>query len=185
MTLEKELAAATERWPLNPDLAEMAQKIFAQGDVQQQALLELDQLIQQKNYRRIYDNSSRYIAAAAQYPEREKQLKDVLENMKKIETAVMRAEEMRRQNNFPGAWESVETVTKTFPDDTKLNQLRADLTTMASDFVRTLRNAEDLEKRRDVGASLSHYLKAQRIYPASDFAAQGIERLRKEIFTEP
>lgn len=185
VTLEKELTAATERWPLNPDLAEVAQKIFAQGDVQQQALLELDQLIQQKNYRRIYDNSSRYIAAAAQYPDREKQLKEVLENMKKIETAVMRAEEMRRQNNFPGAWESVETVTKTFPDDTKLNQLRADLTTMASDFVRTLRSAEDLEKRQDIGASLSHYLKAQRIYPASEFATQGIERLRKQIFPEP
>jgi hypothetical protein len=185
VTLEKELTAATERWPLNPDLSEMAQKIFAQGDVQQQALLELDQLIQQKNYRRIYDNSARYIAAASQYPEREKQLKGVLDDMKKIETAVMRAEEMRRQNNFPGAWESVESVTKTFPDDTKLNQLRADLTTMASDFVRTLRSAEDLEKRKDVGASLSHYLKAQRIYPGSEFAAQGIDRLKKEIFPEP
>jgi hypothetical protein len=185
VTLEKELAAATERWPLNPDLSEMAQKIFAQGDVQQQALLELDQLIQQKNYRRIYDNSARYIAAASQYPDREKQLKAVLDDMKKIETAVMRAEEMRRQNNFPGAWESVESVTKTFPDDTKLNQLRADLTTMASDFVRTLRSAEDLEKRKDVGASLSHYLKAQRIYPGSEFAAQGIDRLKKEIFPEP
>jgi hypothetical protein len=184
-TLEKELTAATERWPLNPDLKEISQKIFAQGDVQQQALLELDQLIQQKNYRRIYDNSARYIAAASQYPEREKQLKAVLDDMKKIETAVIRAEEMRRQNNFPGAWESVESVTKTFPDDTKLNQLRADLTTMASDFVRTLRSAEDLEKRKDVGASLSHYLKAQRIYPGSEFAAQGIDRLKKEIFPEP
>jgi hypothetical protein len=184
-TLEKELTAATQRWPLNPDLAEVSQKIFTQGDVQQQALLELDQLIQQKNYRRIYENSSRYIAAASQYPEREKQLKTVLENMKQIDTAVMRAEEMRRQNNFPGAWESVESATKTFPDDSKLNQLRADLTTMASDFVRTLRSAEDLEKRNDVGASLSHYLKAQSIYPASDFAAQGIERLKKEIFPQP
>jgi len=105
--------------------------------------------------------------------------------MKQIETAVMRAEEMRRQNNFSGAWESVESATKTFPDDSKLNQLRADLTTMASDFVRTLRNAEDLEKRHDVGASLSHYLKAQRIYPASDFAAKGIERMTREIFPQP
>jgi hypothetical protein len=184
-TLEKELTAATQRWPLNPDLREVSEKIFTQGDVQQQALLELDQLIQQKNYRRIYENSSRYIAAAVQYPEREKQLKTVLENMKQIDTAVMRAEEMRRQSNFPGAWESVESATKTFPDDSKLNQLRADLTTMASDFVRTLRSAEDLEKRNDVGASLSHYLKAQSIYPASDFAAQGIERLKKEIFPQP
>jgi hypothetical protein len=56
---------------------------------------------------------------------------------------------------------------------------------MASDFVRTLRSAEDLEKRKDVGASLSHYLKAQRIYPGSEFAAQGIDRLKKEIFPEP
>jgi hypothetical protein len=183
-TLEKELKAAAALWPLNPELAEVSQKIFDQGDVQQRALLDLDQLIAQKNYRRIYDDSARFIAASALYPDRQKQLQEVLEHMKKIEGAVLRAEEMRRQSNYPGAWESVERVSATFPDDSKLNQMRADLTTQASDFVRSLRDAQDLEKRDQLGASLSHYLKAQKIYPASDFATEGIERVKKVILPQ-
>jgi hypothetical protein len=183
-TLEKEIVAAAELWPLNPELAEVSQRIFDQGDVQQRALLELDQLIQQHNYRRIYEDSGRFIAAAATYPLRQKQLEAVLQNMKKIEAAILRAEEMRRQNNYAGAWESVEKAAVEFPEDSKLNQLRADLTTQSSEFVRTLRAAQDLEKKDQIGASLSHYLKAQKIYPASDFAVDGINRVKKAILPE-
>jgi len=180
-TLEKEIRAAAEMWPLNPELAQMSQKIFDQGDVQQQALNDLDQLIAQKNYRRIYEDSPRFIAASAQYPDRQKQLNGVLDNMKKIEAATLRAEEMKRQGNFPGAWESVEKAAADFPDDVKLSQLRADLTTQSADFVRTLRQAQDLEKRDQLGASLSHFLKAQKIYPASEYAEQGVERVKKLV----
>ncbi len=184
VTLEKELKEAATIWPLNPELAEVSQKIFDQGDVQQRALLDFDNLRAQKNYRRIYDDSARFIAAASLDPNRQKQLQEVLENMKKIEAAVLRAEEMRRQSNFPGAWESVERVSTTFPDDSKLNQLRADLTTQSADFVRTLRDAQDLEKKDQLGASLSHYLQAQKLYPASDFASEGIERVKKVILPQ-
>jgi hypothetical protein len=183
-TLEKEIVAAAELWPLNPELADVSQRIFDQGDVQQRALTELDQLIQQHNYRRIYDDSGRFIAAAAQDPPRQKKLETVLQNMKKIEGAILRAEEMRRQNNYPGAWESVEKAAGEFPDDSKLNQLRADLTTQSADFVRTLRAAQELEKKEQIGAALSHYLKAQKIYPASDFATDGINRVKKAILPE-
>ncbi len=179
--LEKEIRAAAELWPLNPELAQMSQKIFDQGDVQQQALNDLDQLVAQKNYRRIYEDSARFIAASAQYPDRQKQLTGVLENMKKIEAATLRAEEMRRQGSYAGAWESVEKAAADFPDDVKLSQLRADLTTQAADFVRTLRNAQDLEKRDQLGASLSHFLKAQQLYPASEYAEQGIDRVKKLV----
>jgi hypothetical protein len=180
-TLEKELAAATELWPLNPELAEISQRIFDQGDVQQRALLDLDQLIAQKNFRRIYEDSPRFIAAAALYPERQKALQEVLENMKKIEAAILRAEEMRRQNNAAGAWESIEKAAREFPDDGKLSHLRGELATHASDFVRSLRAAEAQEKREQFGASLSHYLKAQRLYPASDYAQEGIDRVARQI----
>lgn len=183
-TLEKELTAAAEIWPRNPELSDVSQKIFNQGDVQQQALIELDQLIAQKNFRRIAEDNARFIAAAALYPERQKQLQQVLEQMKKIEAATLRAEEMSRQSNFAGAWESTEAAAAEFPDDAKVSQLRADLTTRAADFVRTLRNAQDLEKRDQIGASLAWFLKAQKLYPASDFAREGIERLKKKIVPE-
>jgi len=182
--LETELTAATELWPRNPELAEMSQKIFDQGDVQQKAIIDFDQLYSQKNYRQIFENSARYIAATSLYPDRQALLKKVMEDMQSIEAAVMRAEEMRRQNNFAGAWESVEAIAPQFPTDSKLNQVRADLTTQASDFVRTVRNAQDLEKREQIGSSLAWFLKAQKLYPASDTARDGIERLKKTILPQ-
>ena len=162
----------------------MSQRIFDQGDVQQRAIIDFDQLFSQKNYRQIFDNSPRYLAAISLYPERKTQLDEVLQNMRKIEAAILRAEEMRRQNNYAGAWESVENVAPQFPDDSKLNQVRADLTTQAADFVRTVRGAQELEKRDQIGSSLAWYLKAQKIYPASDFAREGIERLKKKVLPE-
>ena len=178
------IAAAAEMWPLNPKLAEVSQKLFDQGDVQQQALLEFDQLLSQKNYRQIFENKERFIAAAALNPEKQTALRGVLENVQSIEGAIMRAQEMRRQSNYAGAWESVERMSTDFPEDTKLNQMRADLTTQAADFVRTVRSAQALEKKDQVGSSLAWFLKAQKIYPASEFAEEGIERLKKVILPE-
>jgi hypothetical protein len=182
--LERELAAATELWPLNPQLAEVANTIFTQGDVQQRAVVDFDQLLGQKNYRQIFDNNARYIAALSLYPDKLKQLQEVLQNMQKIEGAIVQAEAMARQSNYAGAWESVEKVAADFPDDSKLNQMRANLTTQAADFVRTLRSAQDLEKREQIGSSLAWYLKAKKLYPQSEFAGQGVERLAGKIVPE-
>ena len=84
--------------------------IFSQGDVQQKAVVDFDQLLSQKNYRQIFDNSARYIAALALYPDKQKQLQDVLDDMQKIEGAIMRADAMAQQSNYAGAWESVEKM---------------------------------------------------------------------------
>jgi tetratricopeptide (TPR) repeat protein len=183
-TLEKELKAAAELWPLNPQLAEVSDRIFSQGDVQQRAVVDFDQLLGQKNYRQIFDNSARFIAALSLYPEKSQQLKEVMEKMQTIEGAILRANEMARQTNYAGAWESVERIAGNFPDDSKLNQVRADLTTQAADFVRTLRSAQDFEKKDQVGASLAWFLKAKKIYPQSEYASDGVDRLAKRIVPE-
>ncbi|MEP6669313.1 MAG: hypothetical protein ABJF10_09185 [Chthoniobacter sp.] len=180
-TLEAELTAATELWPRNPALAELSKKIFIQGDVQQKAVIDFEQLLSQKNYRQIYEESPRFMGALAFYPDKAAKLKEVMENMKTIEGALMRADEMVRQNNYPGAWESVEKIAQQFPEDNKLSKTRADLTPHAADFVRTLQDAQDMEKRDQVGSSLAYYLKARKIYPASDFAGDGVTRLVKKI----
>jgi len=138
-------------------------------------------LLSQKNYRQIWDDKGRFIAAASIDTERNKLLSTVLANMQKIEASLLRAEEMGRQGVYAGAWETLERSWVEFPDDPKLNQLRADMTTRASDFVRVVRDAESLEKKEQYGSSLSHYLKARKIYPASDFAKDGVERLVKQV----
>ncbi len=183
-TLEEELKAATEIWPRNPALAEISGRIFNTADVQQKALADFDQLLAQHNFRQIFDDRVRFIAATALYPDRQEKLKTVLDDMQQIESAIIRSTEIARHGDYAGAWENVETVFQKFPQDNKLNQVRADLTTKAADFVRTLRTAQDLEEKGQTGASLAWYLKAQKIYPATEFGKTAIDRLVKQVLPE-
>jgi hypothetical protein len=184
VTLEAELKEATEIWPRNPALAEVSGLIFSQADVQQKALIDLDQLISQHNTRQIFNDKLRFIAAVALYPERQEQLKKILDQMQVIETAIIQAGEIEKRGDYAGAWETLEKVYKDNPDDSKLNQLRATLTTKAADFVLTLRTAEQLEQKDEVGSSLAWFLKARKLYPASEFAQDGISRLVKRTLPE-
>ena len=180
-TLETELRAATELWPRNPALAEVSGLIFSQADVQQQAINDLKQLLSQHNYRQIYEDTPRFMAACALYPDLQAQLKAVIENMKEIEKSITGCEEYAKHGDYCGAWEKAEKTFKQFPDDTKLNQLRANLTTQASDFVHCIRTAQQLEEKGQTGSSLAWYLKAQKIYPPSEFSKDGISRLVLQI----
>ena len=183
-TLEAELKTATELWPRNPALSELSTSIFSQADVQQKALIDFDQLLSQRNYRQIYDDYVRFIAATANSPARQEQLKKVLADMKTIETALERSSEIAKRGDNDGAWETVEQASKTFPDDSKLNQARANLTTEAAEFVHTIRTAEQLEGKEQYGSSLAWYLKAQKMYPPSEYAHTGIERLAKLMLAD-
>jgi hypothetical protein len=183
-TLEAELKAATEIWPRNPALTEVSQMIFSQADVQSRALVDFDQLLSQKNYRQILDDRMRFIAATSMYPGRQEQLRKVLEDMQVIETSIIQAQEIEKRGDYAGAWESAEKAFRDFPDDNKLNQVRANLTTKAADFVHAIRQAEELEQKDQPGSSLAWFLKAQSEYPASDFARQGVERLTKKILPD-
>lgn len=183
-TLETELRAAMELWPRNPALAEVSTQIFSQTDVQNRALLDFDQLLAQRNYRQIFDDRMRFIAATALYPDRQEQLRKVLEDMTAIETTIIRAQEIEKRGDVAGAWEGVERTFLEFPDDNKLNQLRADLTTKAAEFVHALSKAQDLEAKKQTGSSLAWFLKAQKEYPPSEFAKEGIQRLTRQILPD-
>lgn len=182
--LENELKAAMEIWPRNPALGEVSGAIFSQADVQQQALSDLDRLLSQKNYRQIFDDKVKFIAATALFPEKQEKLRLVLDKMQTIEGAIIRANEVAKRGDAYGAWESVEQVFRANPEDIKLNQLRADLTTQAAEFVRSLATAQDLESKKQTGSALAWYLKAQQIYPPSDFAREGIARVVKQILPD-
>lgn len=183
-TLEAELKAATEIWPRNPALAEVGGMIFNQADVQQRAIVDFDQLLSQRNYRQIFDDRMRFIAATAMFPQKQEQLRKVLEDMQLIEAAVIRAQEVEKRGDYAGAWEGVEQAFQMFPDDNKLNQVRANLTTRAPDFVHAIRQAEQLEKTGQPGSALAWYLKAQKAYPASEFAREGITRVNVMVLPD-
>ncbi|HSI83103.1 MAG: hypothetical protein ACAI35_05510 [Candidatus Methylacidiphilales bacterium] len=181
VTMEAELKAATEIWPRNPALEDAAKTIFAKGDVQNQAVIDFDRLIAQKNYRQIYDDRMRFIAAMATYPDKAKDLKKVLDDMVVIEMALVRAQELAKRDQYAGAWESVDRIAEQYPDDLKLAQVRADYTTRAAEFVNCIRRAQDLEKKKQFGSSLTWFLKARRLCPTSEFAKEGIDRIVNEL----
>ena len=179
--LESELRSAMEIWPRNPALAEVSGAIFNQTDLQQQALNDFDRLFAQKNYRQIYDDKLRFIAATTLYPERQEKLRKVLDQIQLAESALLRASELAKRGDPSGAWESVERGFQDFPDDPKLNQARAEFTTQAAEFVRSIRTAQELERKQQLGSSLSWYLRAQQEYPNSDLAKEGVNRLSDVI----
>ncbi|MFQ3671469.1 MAG: hypothetical protein SNJ84_08420 [Verrucomicrobiia bacterium] len=180
-TFEREFRLAAEAWPTNPALAEAGAKVFEASDAQQQTLNDLDRLIAQKNYRQIFEDKERFIVYTALNPTKRDQLRAILETMQEIEGAIIRAGEVARLGDYSGAWESVEKTFRQYSHDPKLLQLRSDYTTRAADFVRTIRQAEEMEQRGEFGSSLAWYLRAQRLYPPSDFARAGIDRTVREV----
>jgi hypothetical protein len=179
---EESLKEAAAIWPNNPELQEVASKSFQLGDAQAQALLELEQLLSQKNFRRIAEDAGRFLAAVQNAPgEKQTQLKEVLDSVKMLEGALMGAREMDRQGNAAGAWETVDQVAERFPDDLPAQQARALYTTKAADFVRTVRTAQEHEKREQSATALAWYLKALKLYPKSERADEAVRRLQTEL----
>ena len=180
-TLENELRTATEIWPRNPALAEVSGAIFTQTDVQQQALSDFERLYAQKNYRQIFEDKVRFIAATALHPDKQEKLKQVLDQVQLAEAALLRASELAKRGDPAGAWESVELGFSNYPDDPKLNQARAEFTTQAAEFVRNIRTAQEMERKQQLGSSLAWYLRAKQDYPSSEIAQDGVARLAGQI----
>lgn len=172
----QELKGAAEIWPTNPKLREVSDMIGQNSDIQAQTLLDLDRLISQRNYRQIFNDQGRFLAAAINDPARQEQLKKVLTDMNRVNLVVHGAAQMAGSNPF-GAWEQVEKEFEQFPDDPEITRLRADLSVKASEYVSAIEKARQHEKRKQTGSAIAWYLKARRLYPGSEFARGGIERL--------
>ena len=121
-------------------------------------------------------DAAKFIAAAAFDPARQDKLGNVLAQMTEIEGAMQRAREIQQRGDAAGAWESIQTASLKYPDDSELNRLRADLASGgAATFVRSLHQGDELRQRGDYGAALAWYLDAHRQYPPSEFAQERID----------
>jgi len=188
-SVQTEISRAAALWPNNPELqnfsAEM-NRISDKARPEVQALSDFDMLQGQGNYRRIFDDKEKYIAAMAmddseKKASRQERLRTIMGRMQEIEAAIMRSQEISRRGDPTGAWEGLEITFEKYPDDPKLTQMRADFTTKAPDFVNDIRQAKDYEDKKEYGSALAWYLRAQGRYPMSDLAKQGIQRVVRQI----
>lgn len=189
---ERELRAAAEIWPNNPELADASGEIFDQGSDRQKLLNELDALIERGDHRTIFRQSAQFMAATAppskgreEDPaarQRREKLGEILKKMQSIEGALQRSREILQRGDTVGAWESVQVASLEYPEDTDINRLRADLASGgAATFVRSLNKGEEMERRGEYGAALAWYLDAHRQYPASSLAQERIDALAARI----
>jgi tetratricopeptide (TPR) repeat protein len=172
-----ELKGAAEIWPTNPKLREVSNMIGQNSDVQAQALLDLDRLLSQRNFRQVFNDQGRFLASALNDPVRQEQLKQVLTDMNRVNMVVHAAGEAARNGNSFGAWEAIEREYEQFPEDPEITKMRSDLSVKASEFVSAIEKAKAHEQRKQSGSAIAWYLKARRLYPPSEFARNGIQRL--------
>ncbi len=171
------LGEAAMMWPTNPKLKEFTNMIGVNADVKTQAALDLDRLLSQRNYRQIYNDQGRYLAAVMDDAGRQESLKKVLTDMNKVNLVIAAATANAQHGNLPGAWETIEKAYQEFPEDPEVTRLRSDFSVKATEFVGALQKAKAHEDRKQTGSALAWYLKARSQYPRSEFASEGVERI--------
>lgn len=172
-----EMKGAAEIWPTNPKLRSLSEMVGQNSDVQAQALLDLDRLLSQRAFRQIFNEQGRFLAASINDPARQEQIKKVISDVTEVTMVVKMAEEQGKAGNAFGAWEAVERVYARFPEDPEVTKMRSELSVKASEYVSAIEKAKQHEQRRQSGSALGWYLKARHMYPPSDFARTGIERV--------
>lgn len=170
------LTQAATIWPTNPKLREFTNMIGANADVKTQAVLDLDRLLSQRNYRQIYNDQGRYLAAVMDDPVRQESLKKVLVDMNKVNVVIATATGLSQNGSVAGAWETIERAYQEFPEDPEVARLRSDFSVKATEFVGALQKAKQHEERKQLGSALAWYLKARNQFPMSEFAREGITR---------
>ena len=174
---KKQMQMAIEAWPLNPQIKEQNDLFASIADVQVTTLNELDTLLAQGNKREIMKNRGRFIAAVQNDQKRTQQLESILNDVLLLEQEIAIIKGLNDNDNPWGAWEIARNTQEKFSDDNELLKLSVELGEKVSPFVRVIKRAEKLEDEKHNGMSLTWYLKAKSIYPKSNYAKDGMNRL--------
>jgi hypothetical protein len=179
-TMNKELEEAAKAWPQNPALASATAKIIEQLDQQSQGKAELRKLIQQKNYKFIFEDKARFLASAADDEKLLAELNRVLEEHASGLSYSGKAEELLKRNDPFGAWETATEGLEKHPDHLELIKVRSEAAMNAPEFVKEIEKAKNASQRQDPVTALCGYLAARRLYPNSELAKKGIEKTSAE-----
>ncbi len=170
----EKIKAATEIWPTNPKLEEFRTLVNNSGGVVT-ARNDFDRLLSEGNYREIARRQYELAPAIQGDATREDAFKQIMQNLQKIEASIGKAGEFSRIGQNYGAWEQLAEIREQFPDDPKLGREMELLAPKVADFTLALDKARQFENRtpKQIGSSLTWYLKARQIHPQSGPGAKG------------
>ncbi|MBK1792649.1 hypothetical protein [Persicirhabdus sediminis] len=183
---ETELKNATEVWPTNPKLNELDELLdrgASQLDTAGTLVNDFDRLLADKNYREIFNRRYEFVPAVKDDIQRRDAIEQIITNIMVIEQGLKRAESYSQKGLDYEAWESLRQLRDKpeFSKDAELGRAIEQLASNTAELARALTRAQELEEGRfgkpQVGSAMSWYLEAQRIYPGSQYAKDGINRL--------
>ncbi len=175
---------AAQLWPLNPAIKNYTENLASQADLGTQAAALFDEALKRDDFRRIYDRRAELAAAFLSDTARGTQLKSVIDRMARVEIYLAQTEELLAQNNAFSAWEALAAAATFAPNDVVLNQRMAQLAPRVAEFVGRLDQAKRYETDQRYAASLTQYLAAQDIHPASQLARTGLTRVSEAIMSQ-
>lgn len=168
---------SAQLWPLNPAIKSYTENMASQADLGTQAAVMFDDSFKRDDYRRIYERRAELAVAFLNDKVRGEQLKAVIDRMARVEIYLAQTEELLAQNNAYSAWEALAAATAFAPNDVLLNQRMAQLAPRVAEFVGRLDKAKRFEADERYAASLTQYLSAQDLHPASQLARTGMARV--------
>jgi hypothetical protein len=175
-SMNKELEEAAKVWPQNPGLASATSKMIDQLDQQSQNKTELRKLMDQKNYKYIFEEKARFLASAADDKKLLSDLNEALKNYSSALSHVGKAEELMKRNDAFGAWETADEGVTKYPENTELLKVRGEAAMKVPEFVKEIEKGRSAEQKQDPITAICAFLAARRLYPNSCIAKEGLEK---------
>ena len=140
-------------------------------------------LIEQKNYKYIFDEKARFLASAADDKKLLSDLNEALNNYSSALSLVGKAEELVKRNDAFGAWEAADEGVRKYPENAELLKIRGEVAMKVSEFVKEIEKGRSAEQKQDAVTAMCAFLSAKRLYPASCIAKEGLEKHAAEAMS--
>lgn len=175
------LQESAEMWPLNPELQAFSNSINLQVDRSAGAVADFDRALEGGNLRSIFERRNQYGLGLVDDPRRLEQLEQIINTVGRVDLLLSQAENFQARGNYNAAWELILLAENELPADSNLIQLKGRLIPHTHGFASALANAARLEDNSAYTLAYLWYQKALDIYPGSETALNGQERLRSLI----
>ena len=186
-SFQEELKKATQVWPTNPklnDIDKRLDQLLDNSDVAQNLVADFDRLLSEDNFREIYNRRFEFVPVVKDDITRKDAIEQIVRNITRIDGTLSIADISSQNGNHFAAWEALDKLRDEFPKDPELLQRLEKLSSKVADFTVALTRARDFEDNDinpQTGSALSWYMQAKSIYPSSELAKAGIDRLSRRI----